>query len=365
MANGSVAAAGEVLAWGSGRLWLARTGTGLELLTPDLNDSVAPVLAGDACWCATRGGELAEWRREADGSWREARRVGFENPLQALTASRDGRWVLAAQGRQLTLLAAEGRVAKTYAGSDLARRRSGAASWLAALPQRHSFVAAWPALGELWEIQLDPAAPPIHDGLVHDYRMDEAIASAGFLGVRRAPLAMPLPAFAFTSDLVPWIAGIDRANPDRVAVVHLDVRRTIAVLPLPGAQPAGAALRREGAQWHWWLPTAAGVSVIDAARWRTLTQLDVEGRARALMFTGDQLWMLAEPVGGMPLLLRRREDGWSAARADIGQALGLASCGDDLLVIGSHALQLHAADGTLLRRWAAPQDAAIAGAVCA
>ena len=362
MATAAAGATGDVLAWGSGRLWIARSGGRLESLTHELSAMVAPALTAAGCWCATQRGGLAAWRRDAGGAWREALRLPFENPVHALAASADDRWVLAAHGQQLTLLDGDGRIAKNYEGHDLARRRRGEARWLAHLPQRQSFVVALPALGELWEIQLDPQAAPIHDGLVHDYRMDEAIASPGFLGVRRTPLATPLPAFAFASEAAPWVAGIDGANADRVVVVHLDVRRAVASLALPGARPAGAVLRREGGEWRWWLPTAAGIEAVDAASWRAVARLEVEGRAHALQFVGGRLWVLAASPSGPSLLLRQHERGWSAARIDIGEPIGLAVRGSTLLVAGSAAVQQHAADAARRQRWLAPPATTFAGA---
>jgi hypothetical protein len=86
--------------------------------------------------------------------------------------------------------------ARRYDCVDLARRQHGRATVLLHLPQRRSFVVAWSPLDELWEISLDPAAEPIYDGLVHHYRMGEAIATAGYLGVRRIPLGRPMPELA-------------------------------------------------------------------------------------------------------------------------------------------------------------------------
>ncbi len=62
---------------------------------------------------------------------------------------------------------------------------------------RNSFVVALKDIPELWEISYNPKAEPIFDGLVHDYKMGEAIAKPGFLGVRRTPLDEPLDDFFF------------------------------------------------------------------------------------------------------------------------------------------------------------------------
>jgi hypothetical protein len=83
-------------------------------------------------------------------------------------------------------------------------------------------------------LSVDPDAPPIHDGLVHDYRMGEAIATPGFLGVHRTRLDAPVRALA-----------IDAGNNAHVLarigtawwLVNLDIRRAITSFEV-GANPA-------------------------------------------------------------------------------------------------------------------------------
>lgn len=115
-----------------------------------------------------------------------------------------------------------------------------------ALPQRRSVVVVVQGWLELWEISTDPAAPPIHDGLVHDYRMGEAIARPGHLGVRRIRLDRPWLA-VFADQRVPWLLATEQGSApgDGVVVLHLDVRRTVGRLPLApgGGWPALAGRR--------------------------------------------------------------------------------------------------------------------------
>lgn len=131
------------------------------------------------------------------------------------------------------------------------------------LPQRRSFVVAWPALGELWEIPLNPDAEPIFDGLVHDYRMGEGLAAPGYLGVRRTPLGPAMPELDFADARVPWLAGL---QDERVVLVHLDVRRRIAERTLPGARPQAALLRHAESGLQWCLPCGQQVQVLDLPR---------------------------------------------------------------------------------------------------
>ena len=148
-------------------------------------------------------------------------------------------------------------------------------------PQRRSFVVALRGLPELWEISVDPAAEPIFDGLVHDYRMGEGLPRPGFLGIRRSRLERPWVA-AFYDPRVPWLVGAEAADPHTGAmtavVLHLDIRRAMARLPLPVPVPgasalAGAALWDAGPgspRWQLALPAAQGWAVYDTQRWTLL-----------------------------------------------------------------------------------------------
>lgn len=97
------------------------------------------------------------------------------------------------------------------------------------LQPRQSFVVVFAGWHELWEISSDPAAPPIFDGLVHDYRMAEAIARPGYLGVRRIRLVQPWTA-AWADGRVPWVLGAEAGADGDSAVLHLDVRRVVGRL---------------------------------------------------------------------------------------------------------------------------------------
>ena len=92
---------------------------------------------------------------------------------------------------------------------------------------RKSFVVALKDIPEVWEISYDPKAEPIYDGLVHDYKMGEAIAKPGYLGVRRTPLDEPLDDFFFDQSYR-HVLGATRPRADgspNAQVVNLDVRR--------------------------------------------------------------------------------------------------------------------------------------------
>jgi hypothetical protein len=149
-------------------------------------------------------------------------------PLQA--TSDDGRWKVEGDGGSVVVFEGDRRVRQLPARS-VQGREDAALRAVHYLPARRSFVIAFDApMRELWELSVDPAAPPVFDGLVHDYRMGEAIASAGFLGVRRTPLDAPVQALAVDAVGGPYVLA---RSADAWQLVNLDIRRAIARYPAP------------------------------------------------------------------------------------------------------------------------------------
>lgn len=182
----------------------------------------------------------------------------------------DGRYRIEAQGTSLSIHERGVGLVRRLEGRSLDGRLQGPATALFAMPQRRSLVVAWPALEEVWELSLDPAAPPVYDGLVHDYRMGEAIARSGFLYPRRARIGPPFPDLRFADPRVPWLAGV---VPGGVAIVHLDVRRQIALLPCREPRLEQAVLRDEGGVMRWRLPCGDRVLSVDPVRWQVVEEL--------------------------------------------------------------------------------------------
>jgi hypothetical protein len=139
--------------------------------------------------------------------------------------SPDGRWRVLGQDGQVLVLD-RGSTAKTLPARSLQGRERAQVRDVHYLPARRSFVIAFDdSMRELWELSVDPDAPPVHDGLVHDYRMGEAIASAGFLGVRRTPLEGAVQALRADAAGGPFVLALSGAT---WWLVNLDVRRVIA-----------------------------------------------------------------------------------------------------------------------------------------
>lgn len=168
---------------------------------------------------------------------------------QAAAQSADGRWLAVAGGMPPTLhvYAVQGLdpvqagvdrasstpvLAATHPVARLTGQAATGVHAVLACAHRRSFVVGLDGVPELWEVHLDPAADPIHDGYVHDYRMGEAIAKRGFLGVRRTPLPQPVRVLGADAPGT-HVFTVPVDGPLRVEVVNLDVRRPIASVRVP------------------------------------------------------------------------------------------------------------------------------------
>jgi hypothetical protein len=143
---------------------------------------------------------------------------------------------------------------------------------------RMSFVAALKDVKELWEIAYDPKAAEIAEGFVHDFRYREGSFVAGFLNPRRTQLDDYLDDFFFTPDYNE-VMGASR-DAAQGQVVHLDVRRRIASLELPGMPHLGS-----GITWTHQGRTVIAtpnlsqgiVTVVDTQSWKTVKQIATAG----------------------------------------------------------------------------------------
>ena len=285
----------------------------------------SPLAVSGGLWFLDGAHDLRHWHCDAEGRWQHAASRSFAEDVHALAAGADSSIVFAAHGERLSALDDSAALLRDFDGSDLAGRRRGRAAAIVAHPGRHSVVVSWPALGEWWEISLDRAAAPIFDGLVHDYRMGEAIAKPGYLGARRMPLGLPMPEPEFVDARVPWVAG--RVG-DALQVVNLDVRRRIGAWTLPGALPAAAALQRSGSGWIWWLPAGDALHALEPSHWRTLDRLALARHesgvvpVQRLQVLGDTLWLLAADASHGSLWLRRA-DAWQQVALGPGRPVAL------------------------------------------
>jgi hypothetical protein len=369
--GGTPGAATVLLAHGRSGLWAAVEGVAVAQLLLAEDDAPFAAIAG-GLWTVAGGHHLRRWRHAGRGVFDVIVERELGTTTQALAASADGRWLLAAQRESLLLLNGEGREVRRYEGADLQRLRRGDATRLFHNAGRRSFIASWPALGELWEIPLDPAAEPIFDGLVHDYRLGEGIAQPGYLGVRRVPLgAGAVPDLRFADARVPWLAG--PLDEGRVAIVHLDVRRQIAALPAARARPQGALLKRtappaiDRPAWQWWLPARDEVLIVDTARWQIAARERLPGEVHSLGATADLVWALVAQAETRAVWTRRGTS-WEpfpwprgVPRALNTDATAAANADPRLLLAteGPDALHLLGADGKPQQHWPLPEGSAI------
>jgi DNA-binding beta-propeller fold protein YncE len=143
---------------------------------------------------------------------------------------------------------------------------------------RRSFVAALKDVREVWEISYDPKAPDIPAGLIHDFRFREGAFVPGFLNPRRTVLEDFLDDFFFTPDYSELL-GASREGA-KAQVVHLDVRRRIASIELPGMPHLGSGIswEREGRRLMATPNLREGlVTVVDVKDWKLVKQIPTRG----------------------------------------------------------------------------------------
>jgi hypothetical protein len=193
--------------------------------------------------------------------------------------SSDGKYVIAANYLPHTLAVFDSELSllKLIEAKDAKGSSSRVSAVYDAAPRR-SFIAALKDVPELWEISYDPEAEAIPTGLIHDFRMKEGAFVPGFLNPRRTRLEEVLDDFFFTPDYH-QVVGAQRDG-GRGQVVHLDVRRAIATLELPGLPHLGSGItwERDGRRVMATPNLREGVvTVIDVATWKTVKQVPTLG----------------------------------------------------------------------------------------
>ena len=197
-----------------------------------------------------------------------------------LAVSSDGRYVLVGNYLPHTLVMLDARdlsLLKVLPVRDAAGRSSRVSAVYDAAP-RESFVVALKDIPEVWELPYGDKTGPVYEGLVHDYRMGEAVASPRPYATRRTVLDGILDDFFFDPSYDHLIGAARDGHTGQV--VNLNVRRKIAEVDLPGLPHLGS-----GITWTYdgrpVLATPnlkeAQVAIIDMKSWKTVAQIPTAG----------------------------------------------------------------------------------------
>jgi hypothetical protein len=197
-----------------------------------------------------------------------------------LAVSGDGKFVMAANylPHTLVLLDADLNLMKVLPARDSQGKTTSRVSAVYDAAPRRSFVAALKDIPEVWEVSYDEKAEPIPVGLVHDFRYGEGSFIPGRFNPRRSVLSQPLDDFFFTASYNELLASAREGG--KAQVVHLDVRRGIASVDMPGMPHLGS-----GITWAYRGRTvmatpnlkAGVVTVIDIRDWRKVREIPTLG----------------------------------------------------------------------------------------
>jgi mono/diheme cytochrome c family protein len=168
---------------------------------------------------------------------------------------------------------------EVIAAEDARRKATSRVSAVYQAAPRKSIVVALKDIPEMWEVLYGEDAPQV-SGLAHSHEkgMVEVVARQERFPVRRIELSQPLDDFFFGPDYR-HVVGSARDG-GKAVVVHLDVRREIAELPLPGLPHLGSGIswQRDGRQVmatpHLKEPV---VSVIDLKHWQVVKRIETLG----------------------------------------------------------------------------------------
>jgi DNA-binding beta-propeller fold protein YncE len=201
-----------------------------------------------------------------------------------LAISDDGRVVAVANYLPNTLVMLDAddlSLIEVIAVRDLRGEKSSRVSAVYQAAPRHSFVVALKDVPEMWEVFYGENPPAVYAGLVHSYEsgMEEALPQAARrFPIRRIELGQPLDDFFFSPDYR-HVFGSARAG-GKAVVVHLDVGREIAEVPIAGLPHLGSGITW---QWHGRRVLAtpnlreAALSIIDMADWRVIKTIPTLG----------------------------------------------------------------------------------------
>lgn len=196
-----------------------------------------------------------------------------------LAVSSDGRYAMVANYLPHTLVALDTRDLKPIRVIDVSdgEGKTSRVSAVYDAAPRKSFVAALKDIPEVWEMTYDEKAPPVYQGLVHDYQLGEGIPVKGPFPPLRIKLDDYLDDFFFNNSYE-YLIGTSREGKSQV--VDLDLKRKVASVELPGMPHLGS-----GITWDYQgTPVLATpnlkeglVTVVDMNNWKTVKQIKTDG----------------------------------------------------------------------------------------
>ncbi|NLD68705.1 MAG: hypothetical protein GX644_07790 [Limnobacter sp.] len=137
---------------------------------------------------------------------------------------------------------------------------------------------------EVWELAWRADAPPVYKGLVHDYRMGEAIALPGQFTPRVAPVSTPTLALSAGVRADEWL----RLGADGVpGVLHLEVRREIVRIPeIRDALASWQAAAWQAGETRGWYIGSLGDRLLHLLQagndWRLSSRIELPGGLLAM-----------------------------------------------------------------------------------
>ena len=300
--SGATAGAPTLLALGSGgatRVALLDCASGRALAEAAVPAGLAaqPVVAssGSAVYASTRGRELL---RLAVPALREQARATLEFEADVLAVADGADALVLAGGRGPGALSAHDPATLAQLQRYLLPEPF-AVSAIRDLPARRRFAVAFSDLDEVWEIAYGRDAPPVLQGLVHDYRSNEAVPLPGRLTPRR--FKVPSATRALLDGPVAYeLARIDAAG--ALGIVHLDVRREIERPALSAApQPGRMAAWRDGTRRGWLLsaPGAADGERLESGAWKVTGRVVAPGEILAMAASAGRVLAAYAVAGGV------------------------------------------------------------------
>jgi len=297
--DASAGASVAIAAPGARQVTLLDCASGRTVASAAAPDELAAELVaapdGRALYAALRGGVLLRYSLP---DLREQARVALEFEAIALAVGDGPDAVVLAGGRGADAMSAHDPTSLAEAHRFRLPRPFAVAA-MRDVPARRRFVVAFADLAEAWEIAYGRDAPPVLQGLVHDYRSNEAVPLPGRFTPRRFEL--PRPTRALIAGPAPYeLARLDDTG--TLGIVNLDVRREIERPAIAVAAAPERIAPWRGETRRGWLIAGTGASeaeVLETSDWKVSGRFEAGGEILALTGFGGRVLVAAAGPGGI------------------------------------------------------------------